>query len=66
MTKVDKEEEIQRVIAEKRRASIEKKNIIRIEDDEESTSSYPMSMYNLDSDKEYLEVPSDRPPTLIL
>ena len=65
MTKVDKEVEIQKAITEKNKASIEKVNIIRIED-EESSSSSSMSMYNLCSNKEYLEVPSYRSPTLIL
>ena len=39
MTRVDKEEEIQKAIAEKSRASVERKNLIRIEDEEESSSS---------------------------
>ena len=66
MTKLDKEEEIQKAIAEKSRAAIERKNIIRIEDEEESSSSSSMSMYNLDSDKEDSDVPCHRSPTLIL
>ena len=52
MNKVDKEEEMQRAIAEKRRVAIEKNNIIRIEYVEESSSSYSMSMYSLDFDRE--------------
>ena len=51
---------------EKRRAAIEKKNIIRIKDEEESSSYSSMSMYNLNLDNEYLDVPSHRSPTLIL
>ena len=65
MTKIDKEAEIQKAIAEKRRATIEWKNIIRIENVEESSSSSSMSMYNLDSDREDSEVPSHQSPTLI-
>jgi hypothetical protein len=58
MTKIDEKTEIKKSIDEKNRASIERKNIIRIEDVEESSSSSSMSMYNLDSDKEDSEVPS--------
>ena len=65
MIKVDKEEEINKSIVEKRRDDIERKNIIKIEDVEESSSSSLMSMYNLDSDKEDSKVPSRRSPTLI-
>ena len=65
MIKVDKEAEIQKAIAEKNRASIEKKNIIRIKDVEESSSSSSMSMYNLYSEKEDSEVPSRRSPTFL-
>ena len=63
MTKVDKEEEIQKAMDEKIRVSIEQKNIIRIKDEEESSPSSSMSMYSLNSNKEDSEVPS---PTLIL
>ena len=66
MTKVDKEAKIKKTNAQKIRASIERKNIIQIEDVKESSSSYSMSMYNLDSDNEDLEVPSHRSPTLTL
>ena len=53
MTKIDKETKIKKAIAEKSRVLIEWKNIVRIEDVEESSSSYSMSMYNLDSEREY-------------
>ena len=66
MTQVDKEAEIQKAITKKRRAAIERKNVIMIEDEEESSSYSSMSMYNLDSDKEDSYVPSHRSPTLIL
>ena len=66
MTKIEKEAKIKEAIAEKSRVSIEWKNIIRIEDVEESSSSSSsMSMYSLDSDREDSEVPSRRYPTLI-
>ena len=66
MTQVEKEAEIQKVIAEKSRVAIERKNLIRIKDEEESSSSSSMSMYSLDSDKEDSDVPSHRSPTSIL
>jgi hypothetical protein len=65
MIKINKETKIKKAIAEKSRAAIEQNNIIRIKDVEESSSSSSMSMYILDSDKEYSEVPSRRSPTLI-
>ena len=65
MTKIDKEAEIKKSIADKSKDTIEWKNIIRIKDVEESSSSSSMSMHNLDSYKEDLEVPSHRSPTLI-
>ena len=66
MTHVDKEAEIQKAIEKKIRASIERKKIIRIEDEEESSSYSSMSMYNLDLDKEDSYVPSHWSCTLIV
>ena len=67
MTKVDKEEEIHKAIAEKSIVAIEQNNIIRIKDEEESSSSSSsMSIYNLDSNNEDSKVQSHRSPTLIL
>ena len=57
MTQIDKEEEIQKAKMEKRKATIEWRNIIRIEDEEEGSSSSSMSMYSLDSKKEDSDVP---------
>ena len=51
MSQIDKEAKIQKTKAEKRKASIERKNIGRIQDEEEESSSSSMSIYNLDSDK---------------
>ena len=65
MTKINKEVEIKQAIAKKNRVAIERKNIIRIKDVEESSSSSSMSMYSLDSDREDSEVPSCQYPTLI-
>jgi len=52
MTKVNKEEEIYKAKDEKNRAAFERKNIIRVEDEEESSLSSSISMYNLDSNRE--------------
>ena len=65
MSKVDKEGETKKAIKEKKKVSSERKNLIRIEDVEESSSSSSMSMYSIDSDQESSEVPSCRSPTLI-
>ena len=58
MVQIYKEVEIQNSKAQKIKASIERRNINRIEDEEEESSSSSMSMYNLDSDGEYSDVPS--------
>ena len=58
MTQVDKEAKIQNAIAGKRRATIERKNHIRIEDGEESSLSSSMFMNILDSNEEDSDVPS--------
>lgn len=52
MSKVDKEAETKRAIEEKNKVASERKNLVRIEDVEESSSSYSMSMYNIDSNIE--------------
>ena len=65
MTKVDKEAKIQRAIDEKNRAAIDWKDIIRIEDREESSSSSSMLVNILNSDQENSVVPSHQSPTLI-
>ena len=65
MSKVDKEAETKKSIEEKNKATSERKNLVRIEDVEESSSSSSMSMYSIDFDREYSEVPSSKTPTLI-
>ena len=65
MSKVDKEVETKRAIEEKKKVASEQKNLVRIEDVEESSSSSSMSMYNIDDVKESSEVPSHRSSTLI-
>ena len=64
MPKIGNEVEIEKAITEKNKATIERQNIIRIEDVEESSSLSSMPMYNTDFDRENLEVPSHRSPTL--
>ena len=66
MIQIDKEAEIQKVKVEKRKDDIEWRNIIRIEDKEEESSSSLMSMYRLDSNREDSDVPSHQSPTAIL
>ena len=53
MTKIDKAADIKKDISKKSRVAIEWKNIMRIEDVEESSSSSSMSTYSLDSNREY-------------
>ena len=65
MSKVDKESETKKSIEEKNKVASKWKNLVRIEDQEEPSSSSSMSMYSIDSDRENLEVPSRRSPTLI-
>jgi hypothetical protein len=57
MIHIDKEVDIQKTKAEIIKSAIKQRNLIRIEDEEEESSSSSMSMYNLDSDKEYSNVP---------
>ena len=64
MSQIDKEVEQKNAIKVKSKASIEKFNIVRI-DDEESYSSSSMSLYNIESNEKHLEVSSRRTPTMI-
>ena len=50
MSKIDKETKINKSIDAKNRVVSEGKNLIRIEDVEESSSSSSMSMYSIDFD----------------
>ena len=65
MSKMDKEAKIKKAIEEKSKVSSERKNLVRIEDVEESSSSSSLSMYIIDSNRERSKVPSPRSPTLI-
>ena len=58
MSNVDKEAKTKRAIEENNKVASERKNLVRIEDVEESSSSYSMSMYSIDYDREISEVPS--------
>ena len=65
MSKVDKEAKTKKAIEEKNKVASERKNLIIIEDEEESPSSSSMPMYSIDFDLESSEVPSCRSLTLI-
>ena len=65
ISKVDKEAEIKRAIEEKNKVASERDNVVRIEDEEESSCSSSMSMYSIESDRKGLEVSSHRSSTLI-
>ena len=64
MSQIDKEAEIRRAIEVKHKISSKRVNIVRIED-EESSSSSSMSLYNFESDIKDLELSSCRSPTLV-
>ena len=64
MSQIDKEVEQKKAIEVKSKASSEKLNIVRI-DDEDSSSSSLMSLYNIESNKKHSEVSSQRTPTMI-
>ena len=66
MVQIDKEDERQKSKLEKIKATIERRNPIRIKDCEEGSSSSSMSMYIIDSDGEDLDVPSHQSPTIII
>ena len=64
MSQIDKEAEQKKAIEVKSKASSGKLNIVRI-DDEESSSSSSMSLYNIESNEKHSEVSSRRTPTMI-
>ena len=64
MSQIDKESEFKRDIEVKNKVSSERMNVVRIED-EESSSSSSMSLYNIDSDRKDSKVSSRRSPTLL-
>ena len=64
MSQIDKEAELRRTIEVKGKVSSEQMNTIRIED-EESSSSSSMSLYNIESNRKDSEVSSRRSPTLL-
>ena len=66
MVQIDKDVERQKSKSEKRKVSMEWQNPIRIEDCEEISSSLSMSMYNLDSDGDDSDGPSNFYPTIVI
>lgn len=64
MSQIDKEAEQKKDIEVKSKALSGKLNIVRI-DDEESSSSSSISLYNIESNEKNSEVSSRRTPTMI-
>ena len=64
MSQIDKEVDLKRALELKHKVLSEWINIVRIEDDESSSSSL-MSLYIIQSNKKDLEVSSRRSPTLV-
>ena len=64
MSQIDKEAKQERAIEVKSKVSSERLNIVRI-DDEESSSSSSMSLYSIEFDRKDLEVSSCRSPILL-
>ena len=61
---MDKEAELKKAIGVQNKHSSERVNIVRIED-EESSSSSSMSLYNIESNKRDLEISFGQTSTLI-
>ena len=57
MSQIDKDAELERAIEVKRKVLRERMNVVRIED-EESSSSFSMSLYRIDSNGKDSEVSS--------
>ena len=64
MSEIDKEVEQKKAIEVKCKTSSGKLSVVRI-DDEESSSSSSMSLYNIELDEKHSEVSSRRTPTII-
>ena len=64
MSQIDKEVEQKKAIEVKCKTSSGKLSVVRI-DDEESSSSSPMSLYNIESNEKHSEVSFRRTPTMI-
>ena len=64
MSQIDREAEHKKAIEVKCKTSGRKLSIVRI-DDEESSSSSSMSLYNIESNEKHSEVSSRRTPTII-
>lgn len=66
MVQIDKEAERQKSKLEKKKVTMKQRNPIRIKDCEEGPSSSSMSMYNLDSNGEASNGPSNQSPTIVI
>ena len=64
MSQIDKEADLKRTLELKHKVSSERVNIVKIED-EESSSSSSMSLYNIESNRKDLEASSRRSPTSV-
>ena len=64
MSQIDKEAEQKKAMEEKSKVSSERLNIVSI-NDEESSSSSSMSLYNIESHGKDLEISSQRTATLV-
>ena len=64
MSQIDKDAELKRAIEVKNKVLSEQMNVVRIED-EESSSSSSMSLYSIDFNEKDLEVSSCQTPTLV-
>jgi hypothetical protein len=64
MSQIDKEVEQKKAIEVKCKTSSGKLSVVRI-DDEESSSSSSMSLYNIESNEKHSEVSSRRTPIMI-
>jgi hypothetical protein len=64
MSQIDKEAKQKKAIEVKGKTSSRKLSVVRI-DDEESSSSSSMSLYNIESNEKHSEVSSRRTPTMI-
>ena len=64
MSRMGKEAELKKDIKVNNKGSSKRLNIVRIQD-EDSSSSFSMSLYNIESDKRDSEVLSRQTPTLV-
>ena len=63
MSKENKEEELKRTIEERKKSKWD--NVVRIEVEEESSSSFSMSIYSTEFDRKGSKVSSHQSPTVL-